>query len=369
MSSLSGGREVARGACRYIEQLGHTETVLGDELTDPRELARVASMVDGILLVSPTHAQARTAVHLHVPVVAVSCDLPGLVCVNTDDHQIGRVAHQHLRSLGLTQFASVGIGRAPFSVRRQDGFDAAATRFRVQRYRRPLYTTIFADPDELEQAMAFVRSLPTPCGVFAATTALAATFIRIARHMGKRVPQDFAVIGVTNDDMACEYTRPGITVVDDRSAVAGAEAVKLLLSLIDGAPRPAKPIVVPCGDAIVRSSSDVLAVDDPDVRAAVELIRSRALGPVRVADIVRDLPVSRRKLERAFVSKLGRTMHDEIIRVRIDHARRLLRNTSLPMKEIASLCGFSDDSKFSTAFKKTLGITPRDYRRQSLLGG
>lgn len=371
MAPLSGGREVARGACRYVEQLPHVELVLGDELSDPRELVRVAMSVDGILLVSPNHAQARTAVHLHVPTVAVSCDLPGLVTINTDDQQIGQVAFRHLHSLGLRHFASVGLGRALFSVRRQDGFDAAATasRFITYRYRRALYGTIFADPDELKLATGFIRSLPQPCGVFATTTATAASFIRVARFMGKRVPEDLAIVAVTNDDMACEYTRPGITVVDDRSHVAGSEAVKLLLGLIDGQPRPTRPIVVPCGDVIVRSSSDVLAVDDPNIRAAVELIRSRALGPVRVADIVREIPVSRRKLERAFASKLGRTMHDEIVRVRIDEARRLLRNTALPMKEVASLCGFSDDSKFSTAFRKAVGLTPRDYRRQILIGG
>lgn len=368
MASLSGGREVARGVCRYAEQMGNWETLLGDELTDPRELSRIASTVEGVILISPNHGQVRTARHLTPPVVAVSCDMPGLPVVNTDDEQIGRVAYQHLRSLGLDHFATFGIGRAPFSNRRQDGFEAASDHGKVQRYRRTLYTSIAADPEELIHAQEFIRSLPTPCGVFATTTWVAATFMRIARDMGLRVPQDFAVLGVTDDDMACEYARPSISTVDDRSRVAGAEAAKLLDRLMDGRPAPACPVIVPCGDVVVRGSSDVLAVSDPDVRSAVELIRTSALGPLRVSDVVEQIPVSRRKLERAFATRLGRTMHDEITRVRIDEARRLLRNTSLPIKEIASMCGFSDDSKFSTAFKKTLGITPRDYRRQATVG-
>lgn len=365
MASLSGGREVARGVCRQAEQMGNWETLLGDELIDPRELSRIASTVEGIILVSPNHAQVRTVRHLPKPAVAVSCDMAGLPVVNTDDPQIGRVAYQHLRSLGLNHFASVGMGRIPFSNRRQDGFEAASDHGTMHRYRRTLYTSVAADPEELAHIQAFIRSLPTPCGVFATTTWVAATFMRIARDMGLRVPEDFAVIGVTDDDMACEYARPSISTVDDRSGAAGAEAAKLLDRLMDGAPAPAGPVIVPCGDVVVRGSSDVLAVSDPDLRSAVDLIRASALGPLRVSDVVERIPVSRRKLERAFSAQLGRTMHDEITRVRIDEARRLLRNTSLPMKEIALMCGFSDDSKFSTAFRKTLGITPRDYRRQA----
>lgn len=368
-ASLAGGRPIALGIARYAEEHGGWDLQIAEETTPLDTLTKAAHLADGILLASPSDERLAAVTPAAKPLVAVATEQSSIPRVLTDDLNIGRTAFAHLRSLGLSSFASFGLSGSPFSTRRQDGFHAAPAAS-SRRYPRTVYNTIRADPHEYQIFRDFLLSLPRPCGAFAVTSWLAAVIIREAQLLGISVPQDLAVVGVTDDDIACELSRPRISAVDDRAAAAGYESARMLDLILRGDSFPTDtPLIVPCGSVVVRASSEVLSVDDKDVRAAVELIRREALGPFRVSDVLARVPASRRKLERAFASKLGRSMHDEIVRVRIEEVRRLLKNTDKPMKEIASLCGFSDDSKLSTAFRRSTGLTPRDYRRQTSFAG
>ena len=56
---------------------------------------------------------------------------------------------------------------------------------------------------------------------------------------------------------------------------------------------------------------------------------------------------------------------DYLIQVRIDHAKRLLKDTTKNISEIAELCGYSDARHFSRLFAKRVGIKPQEYRRMN----
>jgi LacI family transcriptional regulator len=76
------------------------------------------------------------------------------------------------------------------------------------------------------------------------------------------------------------------------------------------------------------------------------------------------VPLSRRMLEHRFVKLVGRTPHAEIIRIRMERASRLLRETSLSLTEIANRAGFADANYLSVAFKRQMGVAPRTYRAE-----
>jgi AraC-like DNA-binding protein len=61
--------------------------------------------------------------------------------------------------------------------------------------------------------------------------------------------------------------------------------------------------------------------------------------------------------------KTGRTFTDLMAQLRVDHAKTLLRRTSLGITEIALECGFGDQSYFTRVFKRYTGLTPRSYRQ------
>ena len=125
---------------------------------------------------------------------------------------------------------------------------------------------------------------------------------------------------------------------------------------------PESILVKPLG-VQARQSTDVLAIDDPDIATAVRFIRENAMSGINVSDILRNVPLSRRVLENRFQKILGRTPHQEITRLRIDRVKQLLAETDLPLTEIASRTGFRHDEYMSVAFKKAVGLPPRNYRR------
>jgi len=74
------------------------------------------------------------------------------------------------------------------------------------------------------------------------------------------------------------------------------------------------------------------------------------------------LNVSRRLLEMRFRDVLGTGVAEELRRVRLERVCRQLRNTNLPLGEISAKSGFSSSSHLNALFRKTYGMTMRDWR-------
>jgi AraC family transcriptional regulator len=73
-------------------------------------------------------------------------------------------------------------------------------------------------------------------------------------------------------------------------------------------------------------------------------------------------------LNRAFRAAVGMPIYHFVIQQRLEHARGLLRNDSMPLAEVAMSCGFSNQAHFSTAFRRHVGVTPREFRRSGAAG-
>jgi LacI family transcriptional regulator len=95
---------------------------------------------------------------------------------------------------------------------------------------------------------------------------------------------------------------------------------------------------------------------------ALRLIRQRALEGVSVDEIFEALPVSRSTLERQFAAHLGRTPGQEMLRVRLEHAKQVLATTDIPVKNIAGMMGYERPTNFSDFFRKETGVSPRAFR-------
>ena len=105
-----------------------------------------------------------------------------------------------------------------------------------------------------------------------------------------------------------------------------------------------------------------LDVDDPLVQKALEIIWSESDQPLSVSDIARQLPVTRRTLDRRFAEATGHSVLEEINMCRLSRARRLLEETDLPVKNVAQLAGFSSTERMRVLFVERVGMSPTDYR-------
>jgi len=117
-------------------------------------------------------------------------------------------------------------------------------------------------------------------------------------------------------------------------------------------------------ELIDRGPRDVATVADRLVADALRLIWGQSERDLTVADLERQLPVTRRSLERRFHKALGHTIHEEIIRCRLERARRLLVKTDLSVKEVAAAAGFPNSDNMGRAFRRLEGISPSGYRRK-----
>jgi LacI family transcriptional regulator len=119
---------------------------------------------------------------------------------------------------------------------------------------------------------------------------------------------------------------------------------------------------------VVRFSTRLLTSDDAEVQQAVEFIRDQVHAGISVDDVLRAVPRSRRTLEMRFRSVLGRSPAEEIRRVRIERAKRLLVETDAGMAGVARASGFSSANQLCETFRREAGVSPTRHRRQFRAG-
>src|SRR5262249_55050711 len=144
----------------------------------------------------------------------------------------------------------------------------------------------------------------------------------------------------------------------------GYKAAELLEKLMDGAPIPKEPILLPPSGVETRQSTDTLAVEDPTVAQAIRFIRANAHKPIQVSDVLEQVSISRRTLEHRLSQTLGRTPAEEIRHARVQIAKKLLGSTDESMPWIAAHSGFEYAEVLTRVFRRELGTTPTAYRRQ-----
>lgn len=144
----------------------------------------------------------------------------------------------------------------------------------------------------------------------------------------------------------------------ENSSVLSAYAMEVLTLAVQNEQKPVargtEKAVVPCPD---------YALDDPVVFNALQLIWNHSYRDFQVKDIVQKLPMTRRTLERRFRRCLNHSIGDEIIRCRIERAKHLLINTTLPIKHIALAVGCTSADRLAKAFRQDTQQTPTQFRR------
>ena len=100
---------------------------------------------------------------------------------------------------------------------------------------------------------------------------------------------------------------------------------------------------------------------------AVEVICTGYATPLTVDEVAHQIATSRRQLQRVIAEVGGTTFGQLLARARMAAAERLLRDESIPVKEVARRVGYRQPAQFAKSFRLRYGATPREYRR--LLAG
>lgn len=307
-------------------------------------------------------------INLNIPTILVQHDSAysdKLPVVITDSQAIAKMASDHLVERGFKHFAFCGFDYFEWSNNRRDHFcrHNAEAGFETHVYTSPKKQKIIDWENEQQHVCHWLQTVPKPVGLLACNDDRGQHILEVCKRLGFRVPEDVSVIGVDNDPMICEIGDPPLTSIALNVELAGYEAAKLLDRMIDHQEIGAGQIPVSPTHVVQRQSTDLLAVNDPEVATALRFIRENAKRKILVSDVVKKTRVSRRTLEQRFRETIHRSIYEEIRQVRVERISRLLIETDLPISHIASFFNFTDVEHISRYFKKEKSIGMREFRK------
>ncbi len=368
-TSNAYSRGVLEGVIDYMRQHEPWSITLPEQergASPPDWLSRWRG--DGIIARIETDEIARAVRKTKLPVVDVSAarHLPDIPWVETDDQAIARLAAEHLLERGFRHLAFCGDAGFNWSVWRGQHFEQIVREAGCECHIHesiPRMDASYFWNREKQRLMTWLKRLPRPIGIMACYDIKAQQLLDVCRELEIAVPEEMAVIGVDNDRLLCDLADPPLSSVICNTRRAGYEAASLLDRMMSGETVVAEARLLEPLGIETRQSTDILAIDDPDVAIAIRFIREQACRGIDVSDVLRQVPLSRRVLENRFRKILGRTPHQEITRLRIDRVKQLLAETDLPLSGIASRTGFQHDEYMTVAFKKQVGIPPSKFRQ------
>ncbi|MGQ0634541.1 MAG: substrate-binding domain-containing protein [Planctomycetaceae bacterium] len=370
-TSRAFGRGLIEGVNRYSRQHGDWYIYF-----EPRGLEAPPAWLegwkgDGILSRVPNRSMAQAMESKGVPVVHLHhTTISSFPMVGADNVSIARMAFDHLWEKGLRQFAYCGLSRH-FSLHIHDRgerfrglVEAAGCACAVFPVRKRSGLKMADWEREQRQMASWLSELPKPVGVLACFDERAFQVLAACRYAGLRVPEEVAVIGTGNDTLLCDMCLPPLSSIDLDAPRIGYEAAGLLERMMRGDSPPRRSIFISPYKLVPRASTDILAIADAEVVAALQFIRHHASAGVNVDDVVRHVAISQCVLDRRFKRMLGRSPKAELLRVQINRAKELLVESDLPIKLVAERSGFGSERYFSDAFRRGTGIRPGAFRRQ-----
>jgi len=367
--ALKRHQAIFAGAYRYARQRGWQVEALpfSEQL---RSAGREEAAYDGIIA-RVDRRLAGVARAAGVPLVNVwySSPVTGLPLVCIDPGKTSGLAADHLRSLGFRRFAFAGFDRVRVSADLEKGFREALGDVPVS-YDR--FSTALGFSSAAGLFGRFERSfrgwlggLRRPVGLYVADDGLARHIVNVALACGIDVPGELGIVGSFNDEPFCLLSEPTLTSIDYGYDRVGYRAAKLLDELMDGKPAPAQPIMLSPKELIPRDSTDVFACEDPLVARALRFMADNCHKPINVTDVVAKLGICGRTLARRFRKARACRPIDELTRMRITRAKRLLQEGDLSHKKVAAQCGFSTSSQFIVAFRRLERMTPGEFRARA----
>ena len=359
-SNYSSSRRVASGALRRIAEIPDWDvTMLNFRNRGFQRSVRLLSErqpFDGVIsdsdipLSDGLSKSLRNAIFVNA--VAPSQGWTHFGCM-IDNAAIAEAAASSLMPLKPRHFAYVGA--------RAHEMEDSHSRARERRFRQFLVkkglavTSLFVDDDRFSTDLA---ALPRPVGIFAYNDITAAKALSELHALGVQVPEQAAVIGVDNDPDICENTRPPLSSVDPDFETAGRMAVEVLSAALSE--RRRIPILkFGVSGVVERRSTQSGKTGSRMVSKAREILRRRYGERLSLELIAGELNISPRLLSLRFREITGGTVHAELEEIRLAAARRMLKSRTLPVKAVASDCGFPSLENFYRRYRRRYGTTPR----------
>ena len=334
---------------------------------------------DGLLVMRYTAEEAAAWRKQGISVVNLSTEFPGKIPafprVTMNNQHIGRLGAEHLRSLGLREFAYIHESSRRYSAERLEGFRKAVIeaggRCHVIEVPASTYPSR-SRPKHIDKCMLQpLEKLPRPCGIFTKDDIAAVWTLRCLKQLGISCPDEMPILGVSDDIVFCHMMDPPISSIPYSGERIGFQSATLLHRMMSGESIPNDHrIEVSPRSVIHRESTRRVMLTDAVVTRALNFLRGQIEHrSIQVEELAREAGVSRELLRQRFQAVLGCSPKEQIERLRCFHVCDLLRTTNLTLESLAYECGFSGSDEVCRFIKRMTGKTPGSIRRERRHGG
>jgi LacI family transcriptional regulator len=291
--------------------------------------------------------------------------------VATDNFKLVNLAYTHLIDVGLRQFAMYSMPEARenrWAQEREKAFRSLMQRDRLAlEIFRGEGGALMPQAEAAARQVAWLQRLPKPIGIIAVTDARARQLLQACQLANIAVPEQVAVIGIDNDPLVRMLSNIPLSSVIQGANEMGRTAARMLHQMLGGAYLDCTRILVPPAGLNVLCSSSHQPVKNPRVMRARHFIRQYACQGIKGDQVADYVGVSRSTLESYFQQELACSVHDEILRFKLDAATTLLARGDCSVAEVAHRCGFTSMQYLLAVFKRELGCTPREYQERARL--
>jgi len=376
-----GSREQVAGIFRFAGNHPGWEPRFFTRPDSARELSKLIGdfRPDGIISGHPDVARIfEDKLQRHIPNVVIDhyadkVPTEADALLFCDDHTVGATVAAEFLRRGFTSFAFAGLSGgirngidSVYSRNEENGFSRA---LRLHGYAPEVYletlrpgTWHYQDEDGL---VRWLKALPKPCALMAHTDTLAVSIYSACRRAKIKIPSELSIISVGNEESICEAVRPQLTSVELDYRAAGERAAEILDGIMKRKKRLPSPIREKYSALRLEERRSFFYVGRSKRVAATfhESIRREALSGLRLSSLTKGCGKSVRTLQNTYRQTYGMTARESVLRLRLNEAKRLLRDTSTPIGEIALKCGFRTQSALRALFARRFGLSLRDYRR------
>ena len=374
-SSRTYGRGILRGVAKYTHLRGQWSCFVEERELHSGVPAWMKNWKgQGIIARIEDRPMAKVLLGLGRPVVDVlgNARFEGIPAFDTDAQAVAKLAADFFLRAGFQHFSFCGYRKIPFSERR----GAAFSDYLAQKGKKVL---VFAPPlpqgsrshiqaierhgiNMIQSIAQWLTNQPRPLALLACNDVRAQQVLNACRERGIKVPEEVAVMGVDNDDVLCTLSDPPLTSIEPDSELLGFEAAELLDQLMRNRRTRDELRLIPPVRIVERASTDIVAIEDPIAVQAVRFIRDNVGKGISVKDVLMHVNHSRTDVEQRFRRWLKSSVHAEILRLRMDRACNLLRQTDSSLDEIAAAAGFSTAAHLCRLFRRHFRQTPTQYR-------
>ena len=283
--------------------------------------------------------------------------------------ETGILGADYFLKKGYKNFAFYGFNDIVWSRERAEGFEervnAAGHHVHYFEHRKSRSTDLwYYKSNSLSQ---WIRSLPKPIALMACDDNQGQHITEACRQIKIRIPEEVAVLGVDNDEMLCELSDPPLSSIAMDVERGGYDTAKLLDKMIKGLKKPYDILVKPT-QVITRQSTDIYATNDAHIASTLKFIHKNIEKNLHVDEIVKQVPLSRRSLEKRFLQITGLPVYKYIFNLRIEKFTQKLLETDQSIFEIAMDMGLNDSKNIARQFKQVKGCNPVEYRKKYLAG-